>query len=123
MSIGVIQRILQLRLDEMNEQIRLMLVRCGADYKSKNGTNHKGILALLAFFSTNPAEMVVPVIKEPKSALMGKATINKKLEKKTDKQQSPSNSSLLAILPDQGSNSQSNSQTALEIYKGPIPPS
>jgi len=29
--------------------------------------------------------MVVPVIKEPKSSLMGKATLNKKLEKKTDK--------------------------------------
>lgn len=74
-----------MRFDDLNEQIRLMLVRCGADYKSKNGTNHKGILALLAFFTNNPAEMVIPVIKEPKSALMGKATINKKLEKKTEK--------------------------------------
>ena len=41
---------------------------------------------MLAFFSNNPAEMVVPpIIKEPKSSLMGKATLNKKLEKKTDK--------------------------------------
>jgi hypothetical protein len=40
---------------------------------------------LLAFFSNNPAEMIVPIIKEPKSSLMGKATLNKKLEKKTDK--------------------------------------
>ena len=65
--VGVVQRIMQIRNEELNEQIRLELLCVGKEFYSLYGNFSKAIIALLAFFTNNPNALMQAQIRANKS--------------------------------------------------------
>ena len=54
----MVQRVLQIRNEEVNEQIRLELLNVGRDFNAMYGFFSKAVLAMLAFFTNNPTALM-----------------------------------------------------------------
>jgi hypothetical protein len=56
--VGIIQRIMQMRFDNVNDSLRLNMLKVGKQFHEQFGYFNRAILTLLAFFSNNPQALM-----------------------------------------------------------------
>lgn len=61
--VGIIQRILQFRNDLLNDEIKQILLTVSKDFNDQFGYLSKGIMAILSFFTNNPAALIQTHLK------------------------------------------------------------